>query len=117
MNSIKDIAFAFSSYLALSAFIVFLNVYSIASKAEDIEVYRGQSVGIRQNSLFVMDTSGSMGWYEEAQLPIYDPKVTYPDHGFNAQLNYFSNDYQGNGIEGLDIKELQNSPNARPINW
>lgn len=88
---------------------MFLNVYSIASKAEDIEVYRGQSVGIRQNSLFVMDTSGSMGWYEEAQLPIYDPKVTYPDHGFNAQLNYFSNDYQGNGIEGLDIKELQKS--------
>lgn len=107
MNSIKDIAFAFFSYLALSAFIVFLNVYSIASKAEDIEVYRGQSVGIRQNSLFVMDTSGSMGWYEEAQLPIYDPKVTYPDHGFNAQLNYFSNDYQGNGKEELDITELQ----------
>ncbi len=77
------------------------------SLAEDIEVYRGQSVGIRQNSLFVMDTSGSMGWYEEAEAPNYDPNTLYPNQGFDPVLYYFSNKYEGNGKKDLDLKELQ----------
>lgn len=75
--------------------------------ADDIEVYRGQSVGIRQNSLFVMDTSGSMGWYEEVEAPNYEPEIIYPDNGFDHKLYYYSNEYEGNGKKDLTIKELQ----------
>jgi len=94
------------SLITLSC-IVLQGTHVSLSFAEDIEVYRGQSVGIRQNSLFVMDTSGSMGWYEEAEAPTYDPAVTYPDHGFDSKLYYYSNEYEGNGEKDLNKIDLQ----------
>lgn len=107
MKPAMNVLITFVTYLFFSTLILLLNIYSITSKAEDIEVYRGQSVGIRQNSLFVMDTSGSMGWYEEAQLPNYEAKIIYPNHGFDPELYYFSNDYQGSGKKDLDISAMQ----------
>ena len=93
--------------LIVYVFLVSLNVHSIQSQAEDIEVYRGQSVGIRQNSLFVMDTSGSMGWYEEVAAPNYDPDTVYPNHGFDSDLYYYSNKYEGDGQKNLNVSDLQ----------
>lgn len=96
----------------LISIVLFSTVAMLASNipmslGEDIEVYRGQSVGIRQNSLFVMDTSGSMGWYEEAEAPNYDPDETYPNHGFDSNLYYYSNKYEGNGNKDLKVSDLQ----------
>jgi type IV pilus assembly protein PilY1 len=62
------------------------------SWAEDIEIYRGQSIGVRNNAVFVMDTSGSMGWYED-DVPSYNSETDYDTyHSFQGDLFYYSND-------------------------
>jgi type IV pilus assembly protein PilY1 len=66
--------------------------FSQLSWSEDIEIYRGQSIGIRNNAVFIMDTSGSMGWYEE-DVPSYNPNTIYDTyHTFQSDLFYYSND-------------------------
>lgn len=58
--------------------------------SEDTEVYVGQSTGIRNNAVFLMDTSGSMGWYEE-DVPSYNPETVYDtQHAFQHNVFYFS---------------------------
>lgn len=72
--------------------LLIISNFNQLSWAEDIEIYRGQSIGIRNNAVFVMDTSGSMGWYEE-DVPSYNPNTTYsPYHSFQNDLFYYSND-------------------------
>ncbi|MDH5570752.1 MAG: PilC/PilY family type IV pilus protein [Gammaproteobacteria bacterium] len=59
---------------ALSIFIAGSHVY-----ADDTEVYinNPSSTGINPNVLFIVDTSGSMGFNTVATPPAYDPTVTY----------------------------------------
>ena len=71
--------------------------------AEDIEIYRGQSIGVRQNAVFLMDTSGSMSAEEEVDDVTFDPAVTYSDNGFDSNYYYYSNDYEGNGTDSLNV--------------
>ena len=75
--------------------------------AEDIEIYRGQSIGVRQNAVFLMDTSGSMSAEEEVDDVTFDPAVTYSDNGFDSNYYYYSNDYEGNGTDSLNVDELK----------
>ena len=80
-------------YAKLLALVLLLTpTWGQISWSEDIEIYRGQSIGIRNNALFVMDTSGSMGWYEE-DVPSYNPNTQYDVyHSFQSDLFYYSND-------------------------
>jgi len=60
------------------------------SWSEDIEIYRGQSIGVRNNAVFLMDTSGSMGWYE-TDVPSYKSDTHYDVyHGFDSNIFYYS---------------------------
>jgi len=82
-------------YFFIKLFTITLLLISSLSQlswAEDIEIYRGQSIGIRNNAVFVMDTSGSMGWYED-DVPSYNPNTTYSTyHAFQSGRFYYSKD-------------------------
>lgn len=85
---------------------------SLAAQAEDIEVYRGQSVGIRPNVMFVMDVSGSMSYWEY-EKPQYDPDIEYndPDYKeFNADYYYFTNNYSGGELSNSQKADLKRRP-------
>lgn len=89
---------------------------SLAAQAEDIEVYRGQSVGIRPNVMFLMDVSRSMSYWEY-EKPQYDPNIRYdsPDYAqFNNDKLYFTDDYNGGALSNSDISDLKSRP--APLN-
>jgi type IV pilus assembly protein PilY1 len=76
-----------------------VSTWSQISWSEDIEIYRGQSIGIRNNALFLMDTSGSMGWYEQ-DVPSYKVDEDYDTHhSFENDRFYFSKDSINNILE------------------
>lgn len=86
---------------------------TFAVQAEDIEVYRGQSVGIRPNVMFVMDVSGSMGYWEVEQDPEYNPDEAYNDSSykkFNPNLYYYSNYYSGGNLSSYSVSNLLERP-------
>lgn len=61
--------------------------------ADDVEVYQGKAIGIRQNVVFAIDTSRSMTKWEE-EAAIYDASIRYSDtdNGFNPDRYYYSTD-------------------------
>lgn len=71
----------------------------LSSQADDIELYQGQSSGIRQNVMFLMDTSRSMSRWEYFNVGPYDPNRTYtvPINGFDPETYYYSGLVNGNG--------------------
>lgn len=71
----------------------------LSSQADDIDIYQGQSSGVRQNVMFLMDTSRSMSRWEYFNVGPYDPNVTYtvPINGFDPETYYYSTIVNGNG--------------------
>lgn len=79
---------------------VFLTFWlCLTSQADDIEIYQGQSSGVRQNVMFLMDTSRSMSRWERFNVGPYDPNITYtvPINGFDPETYYYSGIVNGNG--------------------
>jgi len=71
--------------------LLFIPTWGQISWSEDIEIYRGQSIGVRNNAVFLMDTSGSMGWYE-TDVPSYKSDTSYDSyHGIDRDSFYYSN--------------------------
>ncbi len=68
-----------------------LSVFYISQAlADDVEIYQGKAIGVRQNTVFAIDTSRSMSKWEE-EAPTYDPQVRYPSQdGFDPDLYYYS---------------------------
>lgn len=80
-------------------------VLSQNTLAEDVEIYQGQAVGVRQNIVFAMDTSRSMSYWEEQDIGPFDPKKVYPKpiNGFDPDGYYYSLLLNGNGTTDSEI--------------
>ncbi len=64
--------------------------FSNISSADDVEIYQGKAIGVRQNTVFAIDTSRSMSKWEEEVSP-YNRNTRYPDdNGFDPDLFYYS---------------------------
>ena len=99
-----------------------LTLWCCLAQAEDIEVYRGGASGERPNVMMVIDTSGSMSYWEIQSAADYEPATdyanTYPNdpdgnpiaYVFDSTLYYFSKSYTGDGLTTSDINDLSSRP-------
>lgn len=71
----------------------------LSTQADDIDIYQGQSTGIPQNVMFLMDTSRSMSRWVYLDLGPYDPNTTYPVpiNGFDPETYYYGKYVDGDG--------------------
>ena len=71
--------------------IIIATIFSPLLLADDVEVYQGKAIGIRQNVIFAIDTSRSMTIWEE-EPAIYDSNIQYSDadNGFDPDRYYYS---------------------------
>lgn len=89
--------------------IMLLTVALPTTQAEDIEIYQGQAVGVRQNAVFAIDTSRSMSYWEEQDIGEFDPTREYPKpiNGFHPDRYYYSVLLNGNGSTDTEITEMK----------
>jgi type IV pilus assembly protein PilY1 len=81
-------------------FVGFMTLWlCLASQADDIDIYQGQSTGIPNNVMFLMDTSRSMSRWVYFDIGLYDPTETYPVpiNGFDPETYYYSIIIDGDG--------------------
>lgn len=80
-----------------------------STQADDVDLYQGQSSGVRQNVMFLMDTSRSMSRWEYFDVGEYDPEKTYPVpiNGFDPETYYYSNLVDGDGSSETEAQALQ----------
>lgn len=79
-----------------------------STQADDVDLYQGQSSGIRQNVMFLMDTSRSMSRWEYFDVGAYDPDKTYPVpiNGFDPESYYYSTISDGDGSSETEAQIL-----------
>jgi type IV pilus assembly protein PilY1 len=99
-----------------------LTLWCCLAQAEDIEVYRGESSGLRPSVMIVIDTSGSMSYWEIEDTPDYDPSINYSlqypldsnlaviNYPFSNNINYFSDEYSGGELTNSDQNDLTQRP-------
>lgn len=99
-----------------------LTLWCCLAQAEDIEVYRGEASGVRPIMMMVIDTSGSMSYWETETAPDFDPAIdyssTYPtdddgdaiDYSFEKGTYYFTDEYSGGDLSDSDISDLEDRP-------
>lgn len=108
----------------LTAFITLWVCFTV--NADDIEIYQGQSTGVRQNVMFLMDTSRSMSRWEYFNVGPYDSTKTYakPINGFEPETYYYSALTNGDGNSETEAqilhkrflnKEALECPSAKAI--
>ncbi len=86
----------------------------IATHADDIDIFQGQSSGLPQDVMFVMDTSRSMSRWVYLDLGPYDPNTTYPVpiNGFDPETYYYGKFLDGDGSTDTETSLLH----ARKLN-
>ncbi len=81
----------------------------LSAQADDIDIFQGQSSGLPQNVMFLMDTSRSMSRWVYLDLGPYDPNTTYPVpiNGFDPETYYYGKFLNGNGSTDIENSFLQ----------
>lgn len=75
--------------LPVLTFIILFLSHQTYSDDTEIYINNTNSSKVRPNIMFVMDTSGSMGWDAPVAQEEYDPSITYTGYGrFNSNLYY-----------------------------
>jgi type IV pilus assembly protein PilY1 len=99
-----------------------LTLWCCLAQADDIEVYRGEASGVRPIMMMVIDTSGSMSYWETETAPEFDASIdyssTYPsdddgdaiDYPFEKGTYYFTDEYSGGDLSDSDISDLEDRP-------
>lgn len=82
--------------------LMILLIFPAFSRADDTEIYGTVTVSLQPNVLIVFDTSGSMSTAVAEGDP-YDPSVTYPDSGYEANKVYYEEDKNWVPVMGYDI--------------
>lgn len=87
--TIKSKKLTMPKYAYLVALLI--SIISPQLLADDVEVYQGKAIGIRQNVIFAIDTSRSMTIWEE-EAAVYDSSIRYSDadNGFDPDRYYYS---------------------------
>ncbi len=71
------------NYLIKALFVTAATASAIATYADDTEIFTGlKSGGGGADTVFILDTSGSMAALEEQRGVIYDPDTVYPDYNY-----------------------------------
>lgn len=80
----------------------------LAAQADDIDIYQGQSTGIPNNIMFLMDTSRSMSRWVYFDVGQYDHEETYPVpiNGFDPETYYYSIVVDGDGSTDTEASIL-----------
>lgn len=96
-----------------------LTLWCCLAQADDVEVYVGEASGIRPIMMMVIDTSGSMSYWETETAPDFDSSIdyssTYPtdgdgntiDYSFEKGTYYFTDEYSGGDLSDSDITDLK----------
>ncbi len=81
-----------------------------STQADDVDLYQGQSSGVRQNVMFLMDTSRSMSRWEYFDIGPYNPDTTYPVpiNGFDPETYYYSGLVDGDGSSETETQIVHN---------